>query len=686
MFKIVATLFFLVLMQTTFAQISNGLGRGVFGRGAGGGNNSSNRNGTNSNASKAGASDTSSKISALGFEHRDDAKDSISIGFKYLDSVRNNKLETSINDFYNYFIIPAAQQYLGNNGAAGYSLIFAPFLKPGWDAGFHAFDAYRLSLENTRFFKTTKPFTQIGYQLASGKEQMIKILHTQNPRPNLNFGFEYRLISAPGFFVTQNTNLNNYRIFSNYQGKRKRYAAFFTLLANTFKVSENGGMKNDSLLDDKDFSKRFTIPVNLGGDASLQPNPFKSSVSTGNIYKEATFFVRQTYDVGIKDSVAVNDTTTEYIFYPKLRFQHSLTYNSYSYQFKDIVADSSIYQKWYDTTLRKQKDTLMVMDQWKVVTNDFSLIQFPDTKNAAQFLLAGARLENLTGIFATGSKNFYNIVLHGEYRNKTRNRLWDILAKGEFYLNGINSGDYSAFATLSRTLNKKLGSVRLLFNNVNRSPSFIYTGYSSFNFGNAGDYNKENITVLRASAENPFFNISFTNYLLTNYLYFTDYYHTAQYNRVINLVQASLSKKIALSKRWNWYTELTLQQTDGAAPIKIPFVFTRNRLAYEGVFFKNLNLSTGVEFRYYTSYNAYNYSPIMGKFLVQDSVTIKNRPDISGFLHFRIKSFTAYLRLENLNTIDFSNGFGFTKNNFAAPHYVYQGLLFRFGILWNFVN
>ena len=83
MFKIVATLFFLVLMQTTFAQIPNGLGRGVFGRGAGGGNNSSNRNGTNSNASKAGASDTSSKISALGFEHRDDAKDSISIGFKY---------------------------------------------------------------------------------------------------------------------------------------------------------------------------------------------------------------------------------------------------------------------------------------------------------------------------------------------------------------------------------------------------------------------------------------------------------------------------------------------------------------------------------------------------------------------------------------------------------------------------
>ena len=676
MFKIVATLFFLALMQSALPQIPGALSRGMFG----GGNKSA------STSTRVGGSDTSSKNSTLGFEHRDDAKDSISIGFKFLDSIRNNKLDSSINDFYNYFIVPAAQQYLGNNGSPGYSLIYTPFLKPGWDAGFHAFDAYRLTLENTRFFKTNKPFSQMGYQLASGKEQMIKLLHTQNPRPNLNFGFEYRLISAPGFFVTQNTNLNNYRLFSNYQGKRKRYAAFFTLLANTFKASENGGMKNDSLLDDKDFSKRFTIPVNLGGDATIQPNPFKSSVSTGNIYKEATFFVRQTYDIGKKDSVEVNDSTTEYVFYPKLRFQHSFSYNSYSYQFKDIVADSSIYQQWYDTTLKKKRDTLMVIDQWKIVTNDFSLIQFPDTKNAAQFLLAGARVENLKGIFAGGDKNFYNIVLHGEYRNKTRNRLWDILAKGEFYLNGINSGDYSAFATLSRTLNKKLGSVRLLFNNVNRSPSFIYTGYSSFNFGNGGDYKKENITVLKASAENPYFNISFTNYLLTNYLYFTDYYHTAQYDRLINLIQATVSKKIPLSRRWNWYTEITLQQTDGAAPIKVPFVFTRNRLAYEGVFYKNLNLSAGIDFRYYTSYNSYNYSPVMGQFVRQDTVATKNRPDVSGFLHFRIKSFTAYLRLENLNAIDFSNGFGFTKNNYAAPHYVYQGLIFRFGILWNFVN
>ena len=76
----------------------------------------------------------------------------------------------------------------------------------------------------------------------------------------------------------------------------------------------------------------------------------------------------------------------------------------------------------------------------------------------------------------------------------------------------------------------------------------------------------------------------------------------------------------------------------------------------------------------------------MGQFMPQDTFKLKNLPDISAFLDFRIKSFTAYIRAENLNTVNFSNGFGFTNNNFAAPHYPTQGFIFRFGIQWAFVN
>ena len=642
---------------------------------------------------RAGGSDS------LKFEHRDDLADSITITYRYMDSLKTNRLDSSLHDFSRFFSVPANYITLGNNGSPSYPILFTPILKAGWDAGFHAYDAYRFTLEDTRFYKTTRPFTQLTYLLASGKEQMIKVLHTQNIKPNWNFGFDYRLITAPGFFKTQNTNHNNYRLFSNYQGKRKRYAAYFELVGNKLTASENGGIVSDTFLNNSQYKDRIAIPVNLGGDPQ-QANVFSTKISTGNLYKDFTFFLRQSYDFGKKDSIEINDSTTEYLFYPKLRFQHTFNYSEYSYRFQDapvignsikadsiLRSDSIILKKWYDTTIipTNKEVSFLVTEKWKVITNDFVIRQFPETKNPAQFLEAGLRVENLSGTFSTGSKNFYNVAVHGEYRNKTRNKKWDAIAKGDFFVTGLNAGDYSAFASLTRTLSSKLGDVEISFQNVNRSPSFIFEDISSFNFKNHLNTKNENITVLTAAAKNPFFTLWFRNISLTNYAYFKNYYKTDQSN-LINIIQAQASKKFKVTKHLNLYSDVIVQQTGATAPVTVPLFYTRQRLALEGLFFKNLNLSTGIEGRYYTPFKAYNYSPVMGRFFPQDTVLIKNRPDLAAFFHFRIKSFTGLLRFENLNTIDFSQGFGFTHNNLAAPNYPTPGLVFRLGVQWNFVN
>lgn len=632
-----------------------------------------------------GATSGGSKDS-IAFEHRDDRKDSISISYKYLDSIRSIPFDSSINDFDKYFSISSSYIYLGNNGAAAYPIVYQPSTKPGWDAGFHAFDAYRYTLEGSKFYKTNRPFSQLSYQLASGKEQMIKVLHTQSPRPNWSFGFDYRLISAPGFFTNQNANHKNYRLFSNYQGKRKRYAASIILVGNTIKNSENGGIRFDSTLSNPNLTDRFSIDVNLGNATQYKNSPFNTTVTTGNVYKDFTVFLRQTYDIGKRDSIAINDSTTEYLFYPKLRAQHSFTYSTYNYLYRDDVADSAIYKNWYDTIVKRGIDSFLVKEKWSVMSNDITLFQFPDTKNSGQFISAGVRFENITGRLIGGTRNFYNFVVHGEYRNKTRNKLWDVLAKGEFYVNGLNAGDYSAYATIARHLNNKLGDVRIFFKNVNRSPSFVFDNASSFNFKNAGLTKKENIISFGADANNKYFSLGFKNHIITNLAYFSDYYKTAQSSKIINLLQVYASKKFKLTKRWNLYADVTFQQTDGSAPVKVPLLFTRQRLAYEGNFFKNLYLSAGLEARYFTPFEAYNYSPVMGQFTPQDSFKLKNLPDISAFFHFRIKAFTAFIRAENLNTVSFKNGFGFTNNNFAAAHYPTQGFMLRLGIQWGFVN
>ena len=125
----------------------------------------------------------------------------------------------------------------------------------------------------------------------------------------------------------------------------------------------------------------------------------------------------------------------------------------------------------------------------------------------------------------------------------------------------------------------------------------------------------------------------------------------------------------------------------GSVQLNVPTIFTRNRIAFEGNFFKNLHLATGLEVKYHTPYKADNYSPVLGQFFYQDSITISNLPDVAAYFNFRIRSFKAYVRAENLNSASLSNsGFGFRNNNMAAPGYPYPGLVIRVGVYWSFVN
>jgi Putative porin len=649
------------------------------------------------------------KGDTLSFQHRDDLADSITISFRYLDSLKNDHLDSTIDDFTKIYSVPANYVTLGNNGTAAFPVLFSPILKAGWDGGFHAYDVYKYTLEDSRFFKTTRPFTQMTYLLASGKEQVIKILHTQNIKPNWNAGIEYRLISSPGFFQTQNSNINNYRFFTNYQGKRKRYAAYFALVGNKINVSENGGIQNDSFLLDPNRKKRFAVPVNLGGDVQQSFNVFSTTVNTGILYSNFTAFFRQSYDFGIKDSLIINDSTTEYLFYPKFRFQHTINYSTYTYKFKDHLtnatfskADSSLFNQWYGLALDPYPSlNFYLQDKWKSVSNDFSIRQFPETKNPLQFIEAGIRLENFSGAFSSSprpqymlqvfpppavTKNFYNVVLHGEYRNKTRNKKWDALLKGEFYATGFNAADYNAYGTLTRLLNAKLGNVQVSFQNVNRSPSYIFNGNSAFNLDSSSTTKKENVTVISAVADNPRFTLMARNISITNYTYFKDYYHTDQFNGLVNITQFSASTKNKIVGHLNLYSDFVVQQTTGNNPVRVPLFFSRQRLAFEGNFYTNLFLSTGIDVKYNTPYKANNFSPVMGYFFPQDTTTISNLPQLDAYFDFRIKSFTGLVKIENINTVDISHGFGFTNNSFAAPNYPTPGFIFRIGVQWNFVN
>ena len=249
-------------------------------------------------------------------QHRVD--DTISINFRYLDSSRLQKIDSSVYDFYPRYPVPPTYVDLGNLGNAAHDLIFHPFMKPGWDPGWHAYDPYIFTVDETKFYHTTKPYSELGYLIGSKAEQMINVIHTQNITKNWNAMFQYRLISSPGAFSNQNTNHNNYRFSSWYQSNSKRYQAFMVLLGSKLESAENGGIKYISDLDSNVYKDRFTIPTRIGAAESFTNalNPFGVEITTGTFYTSATYMLRQQYDlIGQKDSI-VTDSTVIPLFIP----------------------------------------------------------------------------------------------------------------------------------------------------------------------------------------------------------------------------------------------------------------------------------------------------------------------------------------------------------------------------------
>ena len=626
-------------------------------------------------------------------QHRKD--DTISISFRFLDSSRLQKIDSEVYNFYLRYPLPPTYVDFGNIGTASHDLIFNPFMKPGWDGGWHAFDPYVFTVDQTRFYNTTKPYSELDYLLGSSAEQMINLVHTQNITRNWNAFFQYRLINSPGTFGNQNTNHNNYRFSSWYQSNNKRYQAFLMMLGSKLESAESGGIQNNADLDSNAFANRYTIPTNIGPSQAYNNvnNLFGggAAIPTGTFYTTGTFMLRQQYDIiGLKDSL-VTDSVVIPLFYPKFRAEQTISYSTYHQTFVDQVPDTGYYTK--NLNFISTPDTIRLSDLWHNLTNDFSLYSFPDSKNPQQFLKAGISFQTMDGTYNAGKRSLYNLFVHGEYRNKTRNKKWDVEAFGNFYINGFNAGDYNAYISLKRQISKNLGFLQVGFENVNRTLSMAWTQESSFGFGVPnGFFNKENVVHLFGSIDQPKLDLTLSGnyYLLTNYPYFKNYYIAAQDVSPFNVLIVSADKRLALTRHLIVRVLAVLQKEAGNSPVNIPVFVTHGQIGYEGKLgFRNLVIAFGLEFRYFTPYKADAYSPVVGQFFTQNQTTIAEKlPDINAYINFRIRSFVAYFRTENLNTAQVSpaTGFGFTNNNFVAPSYPYAGLKIRLGIYWSFVN
>ncbi len=500
---------------------------------------------------------------SLKFEKRNFADDSVNVRFRYLDTARYSGFDSSINDYFKRVPLKSEYIYLGNNGNAIRPILFSPMRSTGWDHGFHAFDPYRFTIEDTKFMNTNKPYTQLGFMIASKAEQNLDIIHTQNISPDWNFVVSYRLINAPGMYNSQNTNHNNIRFNSDFTSKKKRYHAYLVVISNALQSSENGGLKYDSLIltENDTYNDRFNLPTNLASDAFVTRNFFNVKLKTGNRYVDKQLLFRHQYDLGKKDSLKT-DSVTNYFFYPRLRFEHTLQNQSFNFKYYDenAINGSSFYETNYKFT--RAPRLIDYSQKTSLLKNDFSIIQFPDSKNPLQFFKAGISYLNYTVDTGRLSSSFLNIVTHGEYRNRTKNKKWDMLLYGELYPAGRDAGNYMVQAKLQTNLGKKIGLFEIGFQNINRSPSYLYSDSSVFPIKTDNGLKIENVSNINSTLFlNPLkVKLTFDYYLISNYTYIENYNLVRQTTELFNFLRLGMNKVTKLGRQWNWMSMFNRKQ------------------------------------------------------------------------------------------------------------------------------
>lgn len=151
----------------------------------------------------------------------------------------------------------------------------------------------------------------------------------------------------------------------------------------------------------------------------------------------------------------------------------------------------------------------------------------------------------------------------------------------------------------------------------------------------------------------------------------------------INLLTAQLEQNFRLGIL-NWENQFTYQHSSKESVLPVPAFNAYTNLYIKFKVVKMLNVDLGADMRYFTSYEAPDYSPYMGQYTVQgngeNNVKIGNYPIVNVYANVHIKHTRFFVMMSHINA-----GQG-DKNYFFAPHYPMNERVFRIGVSWNFFN
>jgi hypothetical protein len=628
----------------------------------------------------------------------DGEKDSIIFNSKYIryttlkltkDSIQTIPIDTSLVGVQNFSPLVQPRNPTvgtGNLGLAATSLLFNPAKTIGFDAGFHSFDYYVLNHEDVRFYKARTPFTSVYYVNGGEKEQMLRLLHSQNVKKNWNVGANYNRIGANGVYSHQRGDHLNASIFTWYESPNNRYNIWVDGVFNTLKAQENGSIIN----------KEIFLP---GGNQLVDKRAEAVRLySAKQFWKKNSFLIKQTYFVGRIDSTG--KSTAQNIL-PTNKIAHTFIYDNSSYSFKKDETESDIIKIFPAKTLY---DSVFTNDSTSVkhIQNEFIYSFFLRAKgnsviknelkidvgirhdfyNYAQF---GIKRDETN--FFDEYDTFQNVTLLGDLSYRFSNRI-DLDLNVQQIFQGRNIGDFMYEAKSNLLFSKKAGRIVMGAYVQNKSPEEIYNEYKGnhYEWNLRKDLDRTKIVNLSFGYLNDALKLdaNAAYYLITNYLYFApgDSARSIipkQESSPINLLKVNVGKRFAF-RSYHLDAYIVYQKTDSKSLLRTPEVYTFNSIYKDQTFFKVLKTQIGFDVRYNSTYTALSYSPAASQFYNGDAVVFGSKPIVDVWLKASLRRANLFVKYDYANQNLFSNGY-YTVNDYPM-----QDRMLKFGVSWNFYD
>ena len=525
---------------------------------------------------------------------------------------------------------------------------------------------------NHRHFNVRHPFTILTYSTAGSRrqaEEVLRVLHTQNVNPHLNFGVEYNFFGTRGEYRHQETRNNSVSLYSSYYKGNVSVQASFT--NNVFKNQENGGLKNDYFIQDTLMESQL-VPFWLQNAQSIT--------------RERSFSVVAGYTfLNIRQFSLDTLSESQEMYIPLISTKLIVNSSRFSRIYNDNSPNDEYYTSFYINP-NKTSDSVSL--------STFETIAMLEI---AQF----ARIPGMPGIrgwIGYEEANYYFFqpgdFLYTREKDKYNNSHIGIGAYSQspylsyqgamrIFANGYRAGDKQLTGQIKISLWKDTSMPQLKGNILidERTPDIFINSYFSNHHKWETNFNKEKRFLLSGalSAERWEAEIGYNLMHISDFIYFDQMASPSQADNV-TITSAYLQKNIRLGGL-NFFNRLVWQANTNTNVLSVPQLMLFSALFYERELVKNaLTAQLGANVHFRSQFYADAYSPALGQFYNQREKLIGNYPAVDIFANLKWKRVLIYLKYEHANQ-------GFPNSQyFSALHYPMNPRIFKYGVSWTFYD